>query len=41
MGKTWLIDRIAHLATQHPSLQCAWVRYEVTADATALIPRWR
>ncbi len=30
MGKTWLIDRMAELATQHPSLKCAWVRYEVT-----------
>ncbi len=30
MGKTWLIDRMAQLATQHPTLKCAWVRYEVT-----------
>ena len=30
MGKTWLIDRMAELATQHPTLKCAWVRYEVT-----------
>jgi tetratricopeptide (TPR) repeat protein len=30
MGKTWLIDRMAQLATQHPTIKCAWVRYEVT-----------
>ncbi len=30
MGKTWLIDRMAQLATQHPTLKCASVRYEVT-----------
>ncbi|MEN6428712.1 MAG: AAA family ATPase [Phycisphaerales bacterium] len=32
MGKTWLIDRMAHLATQHqhPDLKCGCVRYEVT-----------
>jgi len=38
MGKTWLIGRMVQLATQHPSLKCAWVRYEVTptdsVDAT-------
>lgn len=30
MGKTWLIDRMAELATRHPTLKCGWVRYEVT-----------
>lgn len=29
MGKTWLLDRMAYLATQHPSLKCGWVRSEV------------
>jgi len=30
MGKTWLLDRMTYLATQHPTLKCGWVRYEVT-----------
>jgi len=30
MGKTWLLDRMAYLATKHPILKCGWVRYEVT-----------
>ena len=30
MGKTWLINRMAELAENHPQLKCGWVRYEVT-----------
>ena len=30
MGKTWLLDRMACVATKHPTLECGWVRYEVT-----------
>ncbi|MHC4518757.1 MAG: tetratricopeptide repeat protein [Planctomycetota bacterium] len=35
MGKSWLIDRMALLAEEHPDLKCGYVRYEVTpTDAT-------
>lgn len=30
MGKTWLINRMAELAQNHPNLKCGCVRYEVT-----------
>ena len=30
MGKTWLINRMAEVAENHPQLKCGWVRYEVT-----------
>ena len=30
MGKTWLINKIAEIAKNHPSLKCVCVRYEVT-----------
>jgi tetratricopeptide (TPR) repeat protein/energy-coupling factor transporter ATP-binding protein EcfA2 len=30
MGKTWLINKMADLAENHPQLQCGCVRYEVT-----------
>ncbi len=30
MGKTWLVNRIAKMASEHPTLKCGWVRYEVT-----------
>jgi tetratricopeptide (TPR) repeat protein len=30
MGKTWLVNRMAKLASEHPTLKCGFVRYEVT-----------
>ena len=30
MGKTWLVNRMAEVAENHPGLKCGWVRYEVT-----------
>ncbi len=30
MGKTWLINKMAELAENHPNLKCGHVRYEVT-----------
>ena len=30
MGKTWLVNRMAKLASEHPTLKCGCVRYEVT-----------
>ena len=30
MGKTWLINKMAELAENHPNLTCGCVRYEVT-----------
>jgi len=30
MGKSWLIDKMAELAENHPNLKCGCVRYEVT-----------
>ncbi|MGD0552642.1 MAG: tetratricopeptide repeat protein [Sedimentisphaerales bacterium] len=30
MGKTWLVNRMAKLASDHPTLKCGFVRYEVT-----------
>jgi tetratricopeptide (TPR) repeat protein/energy-coupling factor transporter ATP-binding protein EcfA2 len=30
MGKTWLVNKMAELAENHPELKCGWVRYEVT-----------
>ncbi|MHC4540155.1 MAG: tetratricopeptide repeat protein [Planctomycetota bacterium] len=30
MGKTWLVDKMAEIARNHPSLKCGCVRYEVT-----------
>jgi len=30
MGKTWLVNRMAEVAENHPDLKCGWVRYEVT-----------
>lgn len=30
MGKTWLINKMAELAENHPDFNCNWVRYEVT-----------
>ncbi len=32
MGKTWLVNRMAKLASEHPALKCGWVRYEVTPN---------
>lgn len=32
MGKTWLVNRMAALAEEHPELKCGWVRYEVTPN---------
>ena len=35
MGKSWLLDRMAQLAQNHPDLKCGYVRYEVTrTDST-------
>jgi len=30
MGKTWLVNKMAELAQNHPDLKCGYVRYEVT-----------
>lgn len=30
MGKTWLVNKIAKLAGEHPNLKCGCVRYEIT-----------
>jgi tetratricopeptide (TPR) repeat protein len=30
MGKTWLVNQMAKLASEHHTLKCGWVRYEVT-----------
>ena len=30
MGKTWLVNRMAKSASEHPTLKCGFVRYEVT-----------
>jgi len=30
MGKTWLVNKMAEIAENHPDLKCGWVRYEVT-----------
>jgi energy-coupling factor transporter ATP-binding protein EcfA2 len=30
MGKTWLVNKMAELAENHPNLKCGYVRYEVT-----------
>ncbi len=30
MGKTWLINKMAELAQNHPNIKCGCVRYEVT-----------
>jgi tetratricopeptide (TPR) repeat protein/energy-coupling factor transporter ATP-binding protein EcfA2 len=30
MGKTWLVNKMAELAENHPELKCGGVRYEVT-----------
>ena len=30
MGKTWLVNRMAKLASELPTLKCGYVRYEVT-----------
>ncbi len=30
MGKTWLVNKMAEIAENHPKLKCGWVRYEVT-----------
>ncbi|MFB0555624.1 MAG: tetratricopeptide repeat protein [Phycisphaerae bacterium] len=30
MGKTWLVNKMAGIAENHPDLKCGWVRYEVT-----------
>jgi len=30
MGKTWLVNRMAELASEHPTLKCGFVRYEIT-----------
>ena len=30
MGKSWLVNKMAEIAENHPELQCGWVRYEVT-----------
>ena len=32
MGKTWLVNKMAEIAENHPDLKCGWVRYEVTRD---------
>lgn len=31
MGKTWLVNRMANVATLHPSMKCGCVRYELTS----------
>jgi len=30
MGKTWLVNKMAEIAENHPELKCGWVRYEIT-----------
>jgi tetratricopeptide (TPR) repeat protein len=30
MGKTWLVNRMAKMASEHPTIKCGCVRYEVT-----------
>jgi hypothetical protein len=30
MGKSWLVNKMAEIAENHPKLKCGWVRYEVT-----------
>ena len=30
MGKSWLVNKMAEIAENHPELKCGWVRYEVT-----------
>ncbi len=30
MGKTWLVNKMAQIAANHPKLKCGYVRYEVT-----------
>jgi len=32
MGKTWLINKMAEVAENHPDLKCGCVRYEVTKE---------
>jgi tetratricopeptide (TPR) repeat protein len=32
MGKTWLVNKMAKLAGEHPPLKCGCVRYEVTEN---------
>ena len=32
MGKTWLVNKMAEIAENHPELKCGWVRYEVTKE---------
>jgi energy-coupling factor transporter ATP-binding protein EcfA2 len=34
MGKTWLVNRMAKLASEHPTLKCGFVRYEVTPNTS-------
>jgi tetratricopeptide (TPR) repeat protein len=34
MGKTWLINKMAKIATNDGQLKCGWVRYEVTPTDT-------
>jgi hypothetical protein len=34
MGKTWLVNRMAKLAGEHPTLKCGFVRYEVTPNTS-------
>jgi len=32
MGKTWLVNKMAEIAENHPELKCGWVRYEPTSN---------
>ncbi len=32
MGKSWLVNKMAEIAENHPKLKCGWVRYEVTSN---------
>ena len=32
MGKTWLINKMAEIAENHPDLRCGCVRYAVTKE---------
>ena len=32
MGKTWLVERMAAVAQEHPDLKCGCVRYELTSN---------
>ena len=41
MGKTWLIDRMAWIAENHPRFKCGCVRYELTSnDPPDVVMEW-